>query len=73
MAAVVLATRLFGRLAVWLWLWGPDPDVAYERGSYGAASAAGHIYRRVWRTGQVIGWSLVALVLAMVGWRVYFG
>ena len=61
----------FGRVAVLLWYWGPAPDTAYEPGSYGARSAVGKTYRIVWRTGQVIGWTLLAPLIATLLWRIY--
>jgi hypothetical protein len=66
-------TRWFGRAAVALWWWGPHPDAAYERGSYGDRSRAGQTYRLVWRTGQVVGWLVVGPAVALIGWRIYSG
>jgi hypothetical protein len=70
-AGVGLLLRGFGRVAVWLWFWGAQPDVAYERGSYGDRTVVGQVYRRVWRAGQYIGWTLVALIVVAVLVRVY--
>ena len=56
-------SRVMGSFAVWVWVLGRSPDNVDGIGGRVPWTAGGVAYRRVWRAGQAIGWSLVVGVL----------
>ena len=66
MHALVTVSRFFGFLALRLYSHGPLPESAFHTSFDGERSAASAEYRRIYVVGQVVGWTLVALVAAVV-------
>ncbi len=63
----VAVSRFFGYLALRLYAPGPLPESAFHTSISGQSTAMSETYRRVWRIGQVIGWTLIVLaILAIV-------
>jgi hypothetical protein len=63
----VVVSRYFGFLALRLYAPGTLSENAFHTSISGQSTAMNDTYRRVWRIGQIIGWTLIALVtLAIV-------
>jgi hypothetical protein len=62
----VAVSRFFGYLALRIYAPGPLPESAFHTSISGQSTAMSDTYRRVWRIGQVIGWTAVALVLLAI-------
>jgi hypothetical protein len=62
----VTISRFFGFVALRLYSHGPLPESAFHASTTGQRSAGSSEYRRVYVTGQVIGWALVVIVLAAI-------
>jgi ABC-type multidrug transport system permease subunit len=62
----VAVSRYFGFLALRLYAPGTLSENAFHTSISGQSTAMNDTYRRVWRTGQVIGWTVVVLIVLAV-------
>jgi hypothetical protein len=67
MHALLALSRFFGYLALRLYTHGPLPESAFHTSLSGERTAASAEYRRIYLIGQVVGWTLVALGLLLLG------
>jgi hypothetical protein len=66
MHAFVAISRFFGYLALRLYTHGPLPESAFHSSLGGERTAGSAEYRRIYRIGQIVGWVLVAIGVALL-------
>jgi hypothetical protein len=70
MHALVVVSRYFGYLALRITTAGPLPESAFHTSLDGQRSAGSQRYRRTFVIGQIVGWTLVAVIASIVAWAV---
>jgi hypothetical protein len=63
MHLLLTVSRFFGFVALRLTTHGPLPESAFHTSSTGERSAGSAQYRRTYVIGQIVGWTLVGLLV----------